>query len=271
MVTPVPPSAVDATRHREADRVARLGTILGIWAHPDDDVYLSAGVMRLALENGQRVVCVTATAGEHGTDDPTTWPPNVLAAERRRELGDSFAVLATGQDGRVEHHWLDHEDGRCADVELGQAAGQVDRLIESVRPDTVLTFGSDGMTGHPDHRAVADWVSAALANRSNIVRLDAAVARSWVAQFDGEVDIDTYFDDGFPHVIEDAAVALNVVLTGDLWAIKDAALRAHRTQTAPVIEHLGPHLWNKFSNTESFAVHADGNDPINQQQESSSP
>ena len=47
-----------------SDDVAELGTILGIWAHPDDEAYLSGGLMALARDNGQRVVCVTATRGE---------------------------------------------------------------------------------------------------------------------------------------------------------------------------------------------------------------
>jgi LmbE family N-acetylglucosaminyl deacetylase len=47
-----------------------LGTVLGIWAHPDDETFLSAGLMAAAREADKRVVCATATLGEHGTDDP---------------------------------------------------------------------------------------------------------------------------------------------------------------------------------------------------------
>ena len=47
---------------RPAD-VSALGTVLGIWAHPDDEVYLSGGLMAMARDRGQRVVCVTATLG----------------------------------------------------------------------------------------------------------------------------------------------------------------------------------------------------------------
>ena len=55
--------------------ISALGTIMGIWAHPDDEAYLSSGLMAAARRRGDRVVVVTATAGEHGTDDPATWPP----------------------------------------------------------------------------------------------------------------------------------------------------------------------------------------------------
>src|SRR5437868_6486894 len=34
-------------------------------------------------------------------------------------------------------------------------------LIEAVQPDSVLTFGPDGMTDHPDHKAVCAWTTEA--------------------------------------------------------------------------------------------------------------
>jgi LmbE family N-acetylglucosaminyl deacetylase len=55
--------------------VAELGAILSVWADPDDETYLAAGVMAAAADRGQRVVCVSATAGGHGTSDPEARPP----------------------------------------------------------------------------------------------------------------------------------------------------------------------------------------------------
>ena len=33
--------------------------------------------------------------------------------------------------------------------------------IAALRPDAIVTFGPDGITGHPDHRAVSQWTTAA--------------------------------------------------------------------------------------------------------------
>src|SRR3954463_15396505 len=74
--------------HAEAAPIAdatRLGNVLGIWAHPDDEAFLSAGLMAAVRDAGNRVVCVTATSGELGTDDPIRWPPHRLGAVRRHE------------------------------------------------------------------------------------------------------------------------------------------------------------------------------------------
>ena len=91
-------------------RVTDLGTILSVWAHPDDETYLAAGVMAAAADRGQRVVCVSATAGEHGTDDPETWPPARLGPVRRWEAAAAMAVL-----GVTEHRVLGLPDGGLAD------------------------------------------------------------------------------------------------------------------------------------------------------------
>src|SRR5437660_1415892 len=88
-----------------------MGTILGIWAHPDDEAWLSAGLMAAATRAGRRVVCVTATRGELGTIDATRWPLEGLAEVRTAEMGRCLAML-----GVTEHVWLDYADGACADV-----------------------------------------------------------------------------------------------------------------------------------------------------------
>lgn len=247
--------ALEATDRRQATaQVGRLGTILGVWAHPDDEAYLSAGVMRLALENGQRVVCVTATAGERGTDDPFTWPPEALGPARRNELRASFAALAVDLDGDIEHHWLDHRDGHCADIRPEVGANQIGDVIDRVQPDTVLTFDRGGLTGHPDHQAIAEWTTLALADRVDVTHLETAVARSWIEHFDDNVHIGTYFDEGYPRIVDDTDIDLNLVLDDHLWSIKDRTLRAHATQADPVIDHLGPDLWRAFSIAESFTT-----------------
>src|SRR5829696_7369441 len=133
--------------------VADLGTILSIWAHPDDETFLAGGVMSMARDRGQRVVCVSATAGEHGTDDPATWPPERLGALRRAEAAGAMDVL-----GVDDHRWLGYEDGTLGAVDAEQGVARVLELLEEVAPDTVLTFGADGMTFHPDHVAVHGWV-----------------------------------------------------------------------------------------------------------------
>ena len=67
-------------------------TLLGVWAHPDDEAYLSAGLMAESRRRGDRVVVVTATLGEqarairrrgHRHGSPRLRPASCDAASRR--------------------------------------------------------------------------------------------------------------------------------------------------------------------------------------------
>ncbi len=75
-----------------------LGTVLAVFAHPDDEAYLAGGLMALAVDARRRVVCVTATHGELGfpDDDPRSLVDR--ADVRRAELGRCLDVL-----GVTEH------------------------------------------------------------------------------------------------------------------------------------------------------------------------
>jgi len=136
--------------------VRELGTILGLWAHPDDETYLSAGLMAAAVRAGSRVACVTATRGEAGTWDEKRWPTPKMGEIREAELARCFEIL-----GVKEHHWLEVYDGTAHEVPLEDGVQKMLPFVEEVQPDTVLTFGPDGMTGHLDHKAGSMWATEA--------------------------------------------------------------------------------------------------------------
>ncbi|GAA4684662.1 hypothetical protein GCM10023215_19430 [Pseudonocardia yuanmonensis] len=232
-----------------SDRVAELGTILGIWAHPDDEAYLSGGLMALARDNGQRVVCVTATRGERGTADPERWPPDRLAEERADELAHCLGIL-----GVREHRFLNYGDGECAAADEIVAIARLAEIVAEVRPDTVLTFGPDGITGHSDHRAVSAWAGAAveLGAPQHTRLLHAAVperhAREW-AGLDAELGV---YEPGYPQVVTQDRLSIDLALPAAVAARKVRALAAQTTQTAGLIEALGRERYTAWVSEESY-------------------
>jgi LmbE family N-acetylglucosaminyl deacetylase len=139
-----------------SDDIRSLGTIMGVWAHPDDETFTAAGIMATAVQNGQKVICVTATRGEGGLQDESRWPAAKLADIREQELKDALQVL-----GVSELQFLPYKDGMCH-PEDSQAIASIKELINTYKPDTILTFGKDGLTGHPDHIAVCEWANRAV-------------------------------------------------------------------------------------------------------------
>jgi LmbE family N-acetylglucosaminyl deacetylase len=67
--------------------------LMGIWPHPDDEAYLSAGLMARMADAGRRVTVLTLTRGEKGTSDPADFDQPQFAARRERELRASLAEL----------------------------------------------------------------------------------------------------------------------------------------------------------------------------------
>lgn len=229
----------------------QLGTVLMVWAHPDDEAYLAGGLSAALAETGQRVVCVTATRGEAGESSLPVTDSAHLRSIRTAELEEALALLGVG-----EHHWLDYPDGGCAEVDATEAADRVAALVAQVRPDTVVTFGPDGFTGHPDHRAVSRWTDLALE------RLGSAGGRPRLLHAvttDEDVDWEIaeeygVFYLGRPRICTVDEVALRLVLAGDHLDRKVAALARQRSQTGGIICALGLERFRDWVSAECFGL-----------------
>jgi LmbE family N-acetylglucosaminyl deacetylase len=226
-----------------------VGTLLGIWAHPDDEAYLSAGLMASAVQAGHRVAVVTATAGELGTTDPQRWPPRRLRALRRREMTASLSAL-----GVVEHSWLGYPDGGCASIPDDIAVAEISDVITAVAPDTIVTFGPDGMTGHPDHQAVSRWATAAwLAVRSPARLWYATLLPSFHERWGTLNDqVGLFTPDEPPPCTDDADTAAVVVCDGPVLDAKMAALDAHASQTRALRSMVGDAAYRQWFRVEAF-------------------
>jgi LmbE family N-acetylglucosaminyl deacetylase len=234
--------------HLEA---ADLGTVLSIWAHPDDETFLAGGVMAMARDQGQRVVCVSATAGEHGTDDPATWPPDRLGALRRAEAAAALGIL-----GVEDHRWLGFEDGSLAAVDRETGVAAVVELLDEVGPDTVLTFGTDGMTFHPDHMTMHAWVHEAWQRRERQARLLCAAVEAGFHHRQRQV-LETwgvYMSEERPVPVSVDGLALHLTLDGPVLDRKLAALAAMPSQVEPSLARLTEAEFRDVNSEESFVA-----------------
>lgn len=229
-----------------------LGTVVGVWAHPDDEAYLMAGSAMVAAAAGSHVACITATLGEAGeTADEARWPRADLATVRRRELAASLDEM--GIEDRIS---LGLPDGRLAAVHPEVGTRLLVDAFEGLRPDTVLTFGQDGMTGHPDHVAVAEWAErAAREVRGDACRVLAATRTREVVEAFAEVNREVYGDTPPPCAAAEEIV-LEVRLTGDLLERKVRALRAQPSQTSRLVAWLGPEKYGAWVADELWVVRA---------------
>lgn len=232
------------------DAVPDLGTVLTVFAHPDDETYLAAGLISALVDRGDRVIAVSATAGERGTDHPARWPPDRLRAIREWELTGALAVL-----GVREHRILGLADGELDRIPDEDGAAIVVDLFDEFRPDTIVTFGPDGITGHPDHRAVAEWVTHAVAQYGRPPRLlSAALEAHYCAEFATlHEELSVFMDPQAPEPLPLEELELHLQLSGTWLDRKLTALRCQATQTAPVETAMGEDVFRRWVAIESFA------------------
>jgi LmbE family N-acetylglucosaminyl deacetylase len=228
----------------------QLGTVLGVWAHPDDEAFLSAGLMGRVIDRGGHVACATATRGEAGTPDPVAWPPERLGQRRTTELRASLAAI-----GVTEHRFLDLEDGTLAEVPAADGVARITAVLDAVRPDTVVTFGPEGMTGHPDHIAVSCWATIAAQRSDRAIRVLYATTTIDFARRWGSVNRDLeVFGDGLPLATAAEEIAVEVALEGAELDRKLVALAAQSSQMGPVLRRLGEDVLRDWWSTETFAL-----------------
>jgi LmbE family N-acetylglucosaminyl deacetylase len=143
----------------EHDDRAGGSTLLGVFAHPDDEEIGTAGALLACAERGVSVVLVAATSGEAGEiSDPTLATPETLAAVREDELRTACELL-----GFAEPIFLRYPDGAVSTVDPDRLRDDVVSLVRRHRPRVVLTFDANGGYGHPDHIAIHRATLAALA------------------------------------------------------------------------------------------------------------
>ena len=234
--------------------IDRLGTtpltVLAVWAHPDDESLLAGGLLAGFARRGGRLVTVTATAGEHGLHDGRPASPGRLAEVRVRELDEALNLLG----GEPAIH-LGYADGECDQVSEHLAAHLIGRVIDDVDADLVISFGPDGVTGHPDHRAVGRWVRRAVADRGDATPLiTVANHLVWSDRVIDGLDSIGAFWSGHPHrrPVGEPLVGVVVPLCRALTTAKLAALWSHTSQVGPTAATLGHDGLRAAAATEYF-------------------
>jgi len=123
----------------------RYGGIAAVLAHPDDESFSCAGALALAHDAHRSVRLLVATRGEAGTPDGL--PDEDLAERREDELRCAAARIGLDEVTLLEGF----PDGGLAEASFAELVDDIALWLSDRRPDTVITFGAHGVTGHPDH------------------------------------------------------------------------------------------------------------------------
>lgn len=203
--------------------------VLAVFAHPDDEAFRSGGTLALLARRGVRVQTLTATWGEGGScGDPPLCSRQDLPRVREAELRCACRAL-----GIEPPRLLDYRDGTLSSVDPQEGKAQVLAALRELRPQALITWPPDGLSGHPDHVAVSEWTRLAF-EAAHAMGLSAPLALYYMA-----VPEAVAAALGFSglHAVPDEAVTLAVDVI-PVWEQKLRAIRCHRTQAgeSPILQ-----------------------------------
>jgi LmbE family N-acetylglucosaminyl deacetylase len=234
--------------------------ILGITAHPDDEVGAFGGSLLLYSARGVQTYVICLTPGQAATNRGNAQSDEELAALRRAEFASSCGILrVTGAQV------LDYRDGALDRADFYAVVGDLTRRVREIKPHLIMTMGPEGaITGHTDHAMASIF---------------ATMAFHWAARKDRYPE---HFNDGLtPHRAQKLYYSTAPFILPDRPPIspppcsttidvaafiedKIRAFQAHGTQV-PLMARFGRAM-RQFGNKELFHLAA-ANQPITIQSE----
>lgn len=145
--------------------------LMCVLAHPDDESIALGGTLAKYAAEGVEISLVVATRGERGWFRDWSEYPGQEGLGRIREEELRAACRALGI-ARLD--FLNYIDGDLDQADGDEAVAKVTALMRQVRPDVVVTFGPDGLYGHPDHIAISQFTTAAV-----LCAADQGYGQSW--------------------------------------------------------------------------------------------
>lgn len=131
--------------------------IMVVLAHPDDETAMGPVLAKYSADN--KIYLILAADGRYGTREHAGIPAGDSLAKVRK-LETICSCNALGIEPPI---FLGFHDRFGSKDGLGEYFRQTAKLkeklkqtIEEINPNVIITFGPDGDTGHPDHRAISD-------------------------------------------------------------------------------------------------------------------
>lgn len=199
--------------------------LLFLFPHPDDESFACGGSFAKYHAAGYETYLVSATSGCKGRPGPFSLTSREeVARHREQELGNAANIL-----GITRLIFYRYPDGSLATLDRQALQDRIKETLLEIRPQAVITFPPDGVTGHPDHIALSQ------ATYQAVLQIEQETPADGLWAFDlYYVSIPHYYDH-----CPDKGPTPAVPITGkvDITAFrqqKGQALQAHRSQVFSV-------------------------------------
>ncbi|MEC0269595.1 PIG-L deacetylase family protein [Paenibacillus anseongense] len=210
--------------------------LLFVFAHPDDESFAAGGTMAKAHNQGHEVFLICVTSGCKGKSGEFQFSSREqLALHREEELRKACSIL-----GVTDLILYRYPDGTLKDQDPDILAERISQTIIALKPDVILSFPLDGVTGHPDHIAVS------LASKKAVILSEAYYPPDQLPKF-YYISVPHYYDH-----CKDVGPLSTCIITGkvdisEFRSLKGQALQSYKSQIYSVNRAYPGVMQNDFS------------------------
>jgi LmbE family N-acetylglucosaminyl deacetylase len=188
-----------------------------IYAHPDDETFLSACLIRQLADEEFQPVLLLATKGDAGNKNGEFSHLNreELAEVREEEMRRAALIM-----GISAVEYLGYLDGQLNQADPAEFTQRVISYINKYKLKIIFTFPEDGGNGHPDHITISQITTKAVLSGQcpSVQKLYYVASTAW---------------------LEAGRLPAYSIDTEPQWEMKAAALRAHRSQIFAIERYFG--------------------------------
>ena len=203
---------------RPASFAATLGSTVVVVPHPDDEALGCGGLLALLRQAGLPVAAALVSDGTMSHPDSQEFSATARRELRYAEFRHALAVLGVDENHEVLYLGLPDSQVPSTGPAFERAAAQLATFLQEKQADTVLVpWRRDP---HPDHRATAALVAAALGQLPQPPRRLEYVVWAWERADPADL----------PRPEEGTGFQLDIAA---VLPTKQRAIAAHRSQLQP--------------------------------------
>ncbi|MFO8056704.1 MAG: PIG-L deacetylase family protein [bacterium] len=196
-------------------------TLLTVFPHPDDESFAAGGCLALYARDPE-VRCVSLCLSKGGKSGAL--PKVGLPAEREPVVRENEYMASTSILGVDRAVLWDYEDQGLPLVSEDMLVERISGIIREEGAQVVITYGPDGITGHPDHNTCSKVTERAV-KESGVPRLFMVSGPAWM---------------GRVFLRQKLLPVTHGVDIREVYRIKMLALKAHASQMLISME---PMIW----------------------------
>ncbi|WP_442604160.1 PIG-L deacetylase family protein [Paenibacillus sp. KN14-4R] len=203
-----------------------------IYAHPDDETFGCASLIRNLVDQGGKATLLSATRGDAGkTGRLGEMTKEELAIVREQELKNACDIMGISV---IKH--LGYPDGKLNTIDRTELAEQIIQFINEQQAEVVVTFPEDGISLHPDHTAIHHATNEAI--------------------FSGRCpSVQKYYYNASKPLEQMGHYPNLRIDTEQMWEMKASALKAHKSQVFSVERVFGEQVtFDERYRYESFVL-----------------